>query len=428
MRLTVSSDADDLTLSLERWSPPESCGSLIVDAPNVRKMVNLFLGSPVNCRVILRLPDAAINLAGLFAMCGLLSSQPVIEGDCTATSLAAAFKGNTECRYSMHWLAPRTNGCRDYRQMFFGATNYSGNGVQAFDYASVTSPFGMRNFFGGGSGIRTIYYDQLLHHLHSLMLDGNLPTPMDSVDFGASTCSPNLAQKRQELIDYGWGIQDDGVQPDTRSAFERELCDDFDASLSAANTDCVCTSARNGILITPRHTLHVRHYIPPVGSTITLRSGESAKVTATESASVEDLSIVTLDQPVAAKPVAFLPASWAALMPNAYGPPTRYPEGHAPGLAYYNRNNIAGVADLSYVRSVAPVGKMKQSAMPSRADLYQPIAMGDSGTPACFTYRGELALAWPVAMSDGSGPWLAQPDVMAWIRAVTKTDLRIIEA
>ena len=427
MQMSIATDESDLSLSLEGWAPPSACQTLIVDAPNVRKMVNLFLGSPVNCRVILRLPDAAINLAGLFAMCASLSSQPIIEGDCTATSLAAAFKGNTECRYSMHWLAPRTKGCRDYRQMFYGAENYSGNGVQAFDYSSVTSPFGMRNFFGGGSGIRTMYYGQLLHHLHSLMLDGNLPTPMDSVDFGASICSPNLAQKRKELIDYGWNIQDNGVQPDIRSAFERELCDDFDASLQQANTECVCTSARNGILITPQHTLHVRHFTPPVGSTIALRSGESAMVIATESASVEDLSIVKLDRPMAAKPVAFLPANWAALMPNAYGPPTRYPEGHAPGLVYFNRNNIAGVADLSYVHTSVPTGKMRKSPMPSRAGLYQPIATGDSGAPVCFIYGGELVLAWPMAMSDGSGPWLAQPDVIAWIRAVTKTDLRIIE-
>ena len=150
MNLTISTDDADLTLALEGWSPPPSCETLYVNAPNARKAVNFLLQSPVNCRVVFRFPEAAINMAGLFSMCIDLQHQPVIEGLCAATSLAAAFKANRECRYSMHWLAPITSGCRDYRQMFWGAINFSGNGVQDFDFSSVTSPLGMRNFFGGG--------------------------------------------------------------------------------------------------------------------------------------------------------------------------------------------------------------------------------------------------------------------------------------
>ena len=61
MRLTISTDDSDLTRALEGWSPPPSCETLYIDAPNLRKAVNFFLQSQLNCRVVFRFPETPIQ-------------------------------------------------------------------------------------------------------------------------------------------------------------------------------------------------------------------------------------------------------------------------------------------------------------------------------------------------------------------------------
>lgn len=431
MKITISTDAADLNQELSGFDPPISCESLTVSAPNASKTVNLFLGSPLDCRVVFQFPDRPINLAGLLSLCSRLQSQPKIEGNCTATSLAAAFKGNSSCRYSMHWLAPRTVGCRDYRQMFWGATAFSGNGVQAFDYSSVQSPHGMRNFFGGGSGIRTEYYDSLLLALHGAMLAGKLPTPMSPVDFGNSISSPYVEQVKQDLIDYGWDIKDAGQKPDQRNWLEAALCEDFDRMLPdwerRVDTSCVATTSQGGILITDRHLLYCDHWAPAAGKIVRLRSGEERGVARVTRNSGWDLSIAELDRPVTAKPVSLLPVDAAADMPLSLGPPAQYLRGQAPAVVFFNRNNHASVCDLSWIHRDEIVCQFTQPAKPERQELFIPISVGDSGSPLCFVYQSKLILVG-VVTHPGTARFLTTAEARRWLNeTVSPTTLKIAE-
>ena len=430
MNLTISTDDADLTLALEGWSPPPSCETLYVNAPNARKAVNFLLQSPVNCRVVFRFPEAAINMAGLFSMCIDLQHQPVIEGLCAATSLAAAFKANRECRYSMHWLAPITSGCRDYRQMFWGAVNFSGNGVQDFDFSNVTSPLGMRNFFGGGSSMRTEYYDLLIQEWYDLLEQDRLPLPMSPVDMGNSICSPYVADMRLALIESGWDIQDGGVKEDERNWFEVALSDDFDSMLPdwerRVDTDCVATTSQGGILITERHLLYCDHWAPTPGKVVRLRSGEERGVINVTRNSGWDLSIAELDKPVVAEPVALLPADAVADMPLALGPPSRYQRGQAPAVVFFNRNNHASVCDLSWVHRDEISVQFREPASEARQELFVPIAVGDSGSPLCFVYQSQLVLIG-VVTHPGTARFLTTAPVRQWMESVTGRQLRIIE-
>ena len=88
-------------------------------------------------------------------------------------------------------------------------------------FALWSHPKKFRNFFGGGSNIRTIYYDELIESLYKQMNAGTLSTPMKSVNMGDSYYSPYMKEKHDELVAYGWDIVDGGVVPYELSPLEK---------------------------------------------------------------------------------------------------------------------------------------------------------------------------------------------------------------
>ena len=118
------------------------------------------------------------------------------------------FKNCENLRVSLHNLD--TSNVVDFRQCFWGARYFSGNGIQSWNFSKVRSPDGMQNFLGGGCKAHYLYYDPFIESLHRQMKAGTLPTPMDSVDMGESQHSPYVSNLKQELIEYGWNIKDGG--------------------------------------------------------------------------------------------------------------------------------------------------------------------------------------------------------------------------
>jgi hypothetical protein len=168
----------------------------------------------------------------------------------------------------------------------------------------------------------------------------------------------------------------------------------------------VCRTMRGGIAITPRHTLHCRHYMPPVGQPIKLWNGEEARVQAVEHGEW-DIAIATLDRECNVTPALVMPRNWQELLPNAAGPPCSYPAGTRPPVVVFNRNNRIGIWDLSFVSRTRPNACAIASSSRPRAEHHLPMATGDSGSPACFVLGDRLVAAWAVANSDGSGVWLS---------------------
>jgi hypothetical protein len=417
MILTIT-DTNDPNRALEGWAPPPLCEELVIDCPQARRFTNCLLNSPINCRVrITPTTEQAVSYAGLFAGCKQLTWQPSMDTS-RCINMAAMWKGCESMRFSHHWL--KTSNARDMRQMFMGCSSWAGNGPQEFDFSSLSSEDAMRNF-ATGTKARTVYYDQWIDNLYDQAQAGTLPTPMNAVAFGSAQYSPVMAEKRQYLVNYGWEIIDGGEVPISLSPLEVAFSEAVDSRLEqqqfpgSIDLSPVCRTMRGGIAITPRHTLHVRHYMPPVGQPIKLWNGEEARVQAIEHGDW-DVAIATLDRDCDVTPALVMPRNWQELLPNAAGPPCGYPAGTRPPLLVFNRNNRIGIWDLSYISTTKPLAQPQESAEPDRAEHHMGMESGDSGSPVCFVYGDRLVAAWSASNSDGSGVWLA--GVRDWADAV----------
>ena len=419
MILTITG-TNDLHLALEGWAPPASCEELVIDCPQAKRFTNCFLNSPINCRVrITPTTEQEVAYNGLFAGCKQLDLQPVMDTS-RCINMAAMWKGCESMRFSHHWL--KTSNVRDMRQMFMGCVNWSGNGPQKFDFSSLSSGDAMRNF-ATGTKAQTVYYDQWLENLYGQAKAGTLKTPMHAVAFGAAQCSPVMAEKRQFLIKYGWEILDGGAVPSSLIPLEVAFSEAVDSRLKdgqfpgTIDLSPVCRTMRNGIAITPRHTLHVRHYMPPVGQPIKFWNGEEARVQAVERCDRNwDIAIATLDRDCNVKPALVMPRNWQELMPHAAGPPIKYPAGTRPAVLWFGKDNKVVISDFAFCRTTQPLANMIRPDDADRAAHHRLIQSGDSGSPVCFVHRDRLVAAWAVANSDGSGVWLA--GVRDWADAV----------
>ena len=423
MILTITG-TNDLHRALEGWAAPASCEELVIDCPEARSFTNCFLNSPINCRVrITPTTEQEVAYNGLFAGCKQLTWQPVMDTS-RCINMAAMFKDCESMRFSHHWL--KTSNVRDMRQMFMGCAAWSGDGPQKFDFSSLGSEDAMRNF-ATGTKVRTVYYDQWLENLYGQAKAGTLKTPMHAVAFGAAQYSPVMAEKRQFLIKYGWEIIDGGEVPSSLSQLEVSFSEAVDSRLKdgqfpgTIDLSPVCRTMHGGIAITPRHTLHVRHYMPHVNQPIKFWNGEKALVQAIEHGRW-DIAIATLDRDCNVTPALVMPRNWQELMPNSAGPPTKYPAGTRPPLLVFNRDNQIGIWDLLYISTsktqAQPRAQPQDPAEPDRAAHHMSMVVGDSGSPVCFVHRDRLVAAWSVVNSDGSGVWLAGDRVRDWADAV----------
>jgi hypothetical protein len=409
---------DPLSRACENFKRAEElsndCHKVIIDAPKNQNFVNFFLNSDIDNITVEIVPTEMewVNYAGFFSGCRKLNARPEWDNS-KNKSMAAMFKSCDNMRFSLHNID--TSNVIDFRQCFWGALNYSGNGIQSWDFSSARSPDAFNNFFGGGSSIQTIYYDELIESLYKQMKAGTLPTPMKSVNMGDSYYSPYMKEKHDELVAYGWDIVDGGVVPYELSPMEKYFSKTVDSRLAANNFPGdidfgpVCVGSRNGILITPRHTLHVRHYMPSVGQSMKLISGEEVVVDKVDSGWMGlDIGIATLREGAKTKPALVLPSNWQELMPLLNGPPTHYPKGVAPALIRFKRGGVPTVNDATYAKgSGTPNTGCRIPVNQLRLDHFDGIKVGDSGSAVCFVYDNRLVVSYSLATSDGSGVFLA---------------------
>jgi hypothetical protein len=420
MRITVQGGVD-MARALEEWRLPAACEELVIDAPNARRFTNCLLNSPIDCRVEItptNLPE--VSYAGLFSLCRALNNQPKIDMR-NCVSMAAMFKQNESMRYSLYGLKETAN-VRDMRQCFLGCTFFSGNGLQEWDFTGLASPNSM-TFFATRTTFFTRYYDGLIENLYEQAKTGLLPTPMNRVDFGNAKFSPHVADKREYVIRYGWEIMDGGQVPYELSPLEKAFIASVDDRLEAnefpgtIDLGPICRSARGGILISPRHVLYVKHYQPAAGQAISLWSGETA-IVERSTAGGWDIAVATLRDPVSTQPALVFPANWKTLMPSMAGPPSQYPDGARPPLLWANRLNEIGLWDLSYADDYPPQAQSIKPIDPLREQWFRGIFVGDSGSPVCCVYGDRLVVAFPLAMSSGSGVFTGS--VREWLDEVTQ--------
>lgn len=431
-------EKDDLTKAFENMQWPtfnNKLTTIIIDAPKVSKFVNLFLNSNLNCRVEITPTELdSVNYAGLFSGCKFFKDQPKIENS-KNISMAAMFKGCESFRSSLNNLD--TSNVVDFRQCFWGANNYSGNGVQNWKFNKARSPDAFRNFFGGGSGMNTVFYDMLIQSLHKQMKTGNLPTPMDQVDMGKSKYSPLVSELRNDLIKYGWNIKDAGmvlpaVEPSSlektffSSIYDR-LKDRSSNWLNGIDLSPITKSTQGGILITSKHMMFTHHWMPAIGKTIVFWNGQTAKV---ESVNVDpnkngygDITIVTLDKDVDCSPVLFLPKDWRKACPlmSSGTSSTPFPRGMNTPLVWWDQkdqdniaviNNIIGKDDGSNGNWIWPMrGEVKEFS-----DRYKEAITGDSGSPMCFIYNDKLVLSHLITNGgSGSGSFASYIPFRNWL-------------
>ena len=410
MRVVIS-DRADMSWVLQQWAPPSACEELVIDCPAARRFTNCFLDSQINCRVrVVPTTEPAVTYAGLFANCRRLNYQPMLD-TWRCINMAAMFKNCESMRFSLHWM--QTGNVREMRQMFMGCTAFSGNGPAYWDFSSLATEDSMGNF-ATGTKFQTRYYDQTLRNLHSQAVAGTLPTPMINVDMGEAMYSPDVAEQRQFLVDYGWDLRDGGEVPISLSPLELSFAESVDSVLAAGDfpgeidLSAVCTTARNGIAITPRHTVHVRHYMPRPGSPIKFWNGAEATVARCEAdPETWDLAIATLDRDVDVTPAMLMPRNYRQLLPNIDGPPSAYPDGTRMPVLWFNRLNQIRIADFTYVATSTPTANIGLPVDEKRLEHFGGIATGDSGSPACLVDGRRLVLSHPIATSNGNGVWVS---------------------
>ena len=417
MKLTIS-DCTDMTRALEEWTPPSGCEEVIIDCPEVRRFTNCFLNSNINCRVRVQpTTNNAVSYAGMFSGCKNLNSQPFMDTT-KCINMAAMFKDCREMRFSTHWMD--TSNVRDMRQMFMNCQYFYGNGPAYFDFSSLSNPDAMTHF-AYGTKFNTRYYDQIILNLFKQADSGKLPTPMNRAHFGAAQYSPIVADERVHLVDYGWDIIDGGQVDIELSPLEVQLSQSVDDRLErgdfpgSIDLSPICRSARGGVAITPRHTMHVRHYMPAVGQTIRFWNGEEAVVKSCRHGGW-DIAIATLDRDVNITPALVMRDNWRELLPNSLGPPSSYPAGTSPALLVFNRNSQIGIWDLSYIDNKNPQAQPNKAAKKIRSIYHMGMALGDSGSPVCFVYKDRLIAGFAVSTSNGNGIWLS--GVLDWANEI----------
>jgi len=419
MKITVQGGTD-MARALEAWPVPEACDELIIDAPEARRFTNCLLGSPIDCRIRVtptNLPE--VSYAGLFSQCRMLNYQPILDMS-NCVNAAALFKECREMRFSVYWFR-HTSKVRDMRQCFWGCTNFSGNGLQSWDFSSLHTADSMRNF-AGRTKFFTRFYDGLIENLYEQAKTGTLPTPMNAVDFGEAKFTPHVAKKREFLISFGWEIIDGGEVPYelspleqafTRAIDERLESNEFPGSIDLSP---MCRSHRNGILISPQHVLYVKHYQPRPGQSISFWNGETATVQKCTPGDY-DIAVATLRDPVAIRPALVMPSDWKEKMPMASGPPTQYPIGTRPPMIWSNRLNEIGLWDFSYADDFPPFCQGTMPVDPLRDAWHRGIRLGDSGSPVCFVFGDRLVVAYSLATSGGTGVFTGS--VREWLDEVT---------
>lgn len=419
MKITIS-DSTDLLRKLEGWAPPASCDEVYIDCPKARRFTNCFLNSPINCRVRVQITsEQAVSYAGLFSGCENLNYQPLMDTT-KCINMAAMFKNCRSMRFSLHWMT--TSNVRDMRQMFMGCDVFSGNGPAYWDFSGLAGEDSMRNF-ATGTNFRTVYYDQIIRNLHRQAVAGTLPTPMQNVDMGSARYSPAVAEERAFLAAYGWDIRDGGEVPISLSPLEVSFSTSVDQRLDEGefpgNIDLspVCRTLRNGIAISTRHTLHVRHYMPPAGQPIKFWNGEEARVEKCEAnPGTWDIAIATLDRDVSVTPALALQWDYKQLLPNIDGPPSSYPDGTRMPLVWFNRKNEIHMMDLSFVQKTTPTAYVARPVDPQRDAYLGGVQAGDSGSPACLVHGNRLVISHPISNSQGTGVWFS--GVLGWAEAV----------
>lgn len=436
MKITVSG-SEDLTLLFANTIFPQQNEAnpfleMEIDCPKAKKYTNMFLKSNVNARVTFKPPEVDIvSYAGLFSMCKELSHQPFIDTS-KCINMAAMFKGCENMRFSVHFLD--TKNVRDMRQMFWGCKNFSGNGIQAFDFSSLSNPNAMRNFMGGGCSMYQKYYDQFIENLWNQMQAGTLPTPMQAVAMGDSKYSPYCADKRQELIDYGWELLDGGqavptVEP---SKWEKEffnsvhdrIVNDPDNWLDGIDMSCHTRSSQGGILISPRHMIYAYHYMPPVGKKVVFWNGQEGIVEHRDAGLAKwgDLVLVRLKEPVqGANPVLFLEKDWQKQCPRlaVYGPPSPFLPMENTPTVWLDQRDRACVSVVSYITPYPRMPNrviMKMPEHPVFRSKYKDAIPGDSGSPQCFLYDNKFVFSHPITTAEaGIGTWVNLPEVRDYI-------------
>lgn len=400
---------------------PDNCAKLIIDARKNQKFVNFFLNSDINVTVeIVPTEMEWVNYAGFFSGCRNLSRRPVWDNS-KNKSMAAMFKLCENMRFSLHGID--TSNTMDFRQCFWGAKNYSGNGPQYWDYSSARSPDAMRNFMGGGCSMQQKYYDQFIENLYDQMKAGTLPTPMEAVDMGDSKYSPYYAGMRQELIDYGWELLDGGsavpiVEP---SKWEKEFYDgvinritnDPDNWLDGVDMSCHTRSSQGGILISPRHMIYAYHYQPGIGKRVVFWNGQEGVVEDVDiTPSVQgwgDIVLVRLREPVQdANPVLFLNKDWRTQCPRlgTYGPPSPMPYMENTPLVWVDNRNRVCTSTVSFITDWLSMPNRVVTVVPQNPVIkskYKDAVPGDSGSPMCFLYRKRFVLSH-VITEGGAGP------------------------
>ena len=437
MQLTISS-ADDLSLACQGWAPPSACTEIVVDAPRVRQFTNMFLRSPLNVRVRVTPTELEeVSYAGLFSMCDQLEHVPFLDTT-RCVNMAAMFKGMKQARFSLHTLD--TSRVRDMRQMLWGCTHLSGNGIDRWDFSSLRPSDAMRNF-AGGTAFAPRIYDAILRNLHRQAVAGTLPRPMHAVDFGAATYSRAVQDERLYLVKYGWDLIDGGpatphVEP---GAFERQVIREVDDRLAAGRsiTDGIDLSpvlkrSRGGIMITRRHCLHTYHWRPYVNDAITTWDGHVGRVHHVDiGGSVSwgaDAVVSTLDRELPVTPCQVLPRDWHRVCPlmAQMGPPSPYADEQYPPLVWIGRNDDAVVVELDFINSQTNQACPRVPADPMRAALYRPAITGDSGSPTCWLHRGRLVLSH-VITNGGPGVGSSALHYRPWLDEVVARTGHVLE-
>ena len=426
MRITVHG-GNDMARALEAWPVPEACEELVIDAPAAKRFTNCLLSSPIDCRVTVTPTDGdAVSYAGLFSGCRLLSHQPMVDVS-KCINMAAFLKDCREARFNLYPFR-QTGNVRDMRQCLMGCTNLSGNGLQHWDFSGLSSEDAMRNF-ANGTTFRTEYYDRFIENLHGQAKAGTLPTPMRAVDLGSAIYSPRVKAMRQFVVDYGWELLDGGEVPYELSPLEIEFSRSVDQRLAAGDfpgdidLSPVVRTARNGILISPRHVLYVRHYQPVPGQVLTFWNGEQATVARCVPGGW-DIAVATLSTSVSIRPALVFPPDWQERMPLLAGPPTRYPDGTRPAMVWCNQNKQVGVADLSYADDKLPWCQAVISSDPLRKERFIGVRTGDSGSPFCCVSGDRLVVAFAVSTSNGNGVFTGS--VSQWLSDATDGAVEVL--
>jgi len=410
----------------------EDCYKIVIEAPWNQRFVNFFLNSDIDVAVDI-LPSGMewVNYAGFFSGCKNLSHKPKWDNS-KNRSMAAMFKLCENMRFSLHGLD--TSNTVDFRQCFWGAKNYQGNGPQSWDFSSARSPDAMRNFMGGGCSMNQRYYDQFIENLWNQMKAGTLPTPMAAVDMGESKYSPYYSIMRQELVDYGWELLDGGqavptVEP---SKWEKEffnsvhdrIVNDPDNWLDGIDMSCHTRSSQGGILISPRHMMYAYHYMPPVGKKVVFWNGQEGIVEHRDAGIAKwgDLVLVRLKEPVQdANPVLFLEKEWEKQCPQlaVYGPPSPFlPMANIPTV-WLDQRDRACVSVVSYITPYPKMPSRVMMAVPEHPvfrSKYKDAIPGDSGSPQCFLYNKKFVFSHPITSGGaGVGTWVNLSEVRDYI-------------